>query len=394
MTSGSSDSPLLRQLQWRALLVGVVGSGLGLLGAVLNLEHFFRAYLLAYLFWSGLALGCLAILMLHHLVHGTWGAVIQRVLEAATRTLPLLVALGVPLVFGMEHLYEWSHPEAVAHDALLQHKSPYLNVPFFTQRAVAYFVIWLALAYGLNRWGRQLDTAHDEDTAMILRRRLQLLSGPGLVLYVLTVSFAAIDWVMSLEPHWYSTIYGIMLLVGQILVAMAFAIVVIACLAGTEPLSTVLVPGHWHDLGNLLLAFVMFWAYIAFSQFLIIWSGNLAEEIPWYVHRTHGGWQWPAMGLIVFHFALPFVVLLSRVTKRTPTLLNRVAAAMIVMHLLDVFWLVMPAFRPSHLTIHWLDLVMPVAMGGIWIVVFIWHLRRRPLLPLRSPRLQGVAQHG
>ena len=394
MTQSATLSSHLQRLQQRALIIGGGGLGLCLVGVFLHLEQFFRSYLLAYLFWLGLALGCLAVVMLHHLVQGAWGAVIQRVLEAGTRTLPLLALLVVPLLFGLPHLYSWARPQVVASDALLQHKSLYLNVPFFVLRTGVFFVLWIGLAYRLNTWSLHHDQVQDRPTERALRRRLQLLSAPGLVLYGITVTFAAVDWMMSLEPHWSSTIYGIVCIVGQVLATLAFVIVAMALLVDFEPFASVLAPAHVHDLGNLLLAFVMLWAYIAFSQFLIIWSGNLPEEIPWYMHRTQGGWQWIGLSLLVFHFLLPFLLLLSRGTKRRVQTLATVALTILVMYLVELFWLVMPAFHPVGLYLHWLDVVAPLGIGGLWIAVFVWQLQRRPLLPLHDPRLQGALKHG
>jgi hypothetical protein len=267
-------------------------------------------------------------------------------------------------------------------------------VPFFLQRAIAYFAIWLMLTFFLNYWSRQQERLAGARQERRVQRRLRLLSAPGLMLYVLTVTFAAVDWVMSLEPHWYSTLYGVGIVAGQILAALAFTIALIIRLAEVPPVSTVLTPQHLHDLGNLLLAFVMFWAYIAFSQFLIIWSGNLPEEVSWYVHRTHGGWEWLALLVLLAHFGLPFVVLLSRTSKRRAQVLARIAAWLLVMHLLELFWLVLPAFHPSQFVIHWLDIGLPIGMGGLWLGVFVWQLQRRALLPLHDPRLQEVVHHG
>jgi hypothetical protein len=267
-------------------------------------------------------------------------------------------------------------------------------VSFFVLRFVVYAVAWSSLAYLLSRWSVQHDRIDNWASGHPLRRRLQLLSGPGLALYGLTATFAAIDWMMSLEPHWFSTIYGMVFIIGQALTALAFAIVMLARLTDFEPFSGVVTMAHFHDLGNLLLTFVMLWAYIAFSQFLIIWSGNLAEEIPWYVHRIHGGWQWIGLLLLVFHFVLPFFLLLSRFTKRNLSLLVPLAGALLVLQWVDLFWLVMPAFYPSRLQIHWLDGVAPLAMGGIWIAVFVWYLQGQALLPQHDPRLQEGVEHG
>ena len=380
---------LLNRIQQRAVIVGVVALALCGVGAYLAPDQFFQSYLLGYLFWIGIALGSLAIVALHHLVGGGWGFTIQRLLESSTRTLPLMAVLFLPFFFGMEKLYLWARPEMVAGDELLQHKAPYLNVSFFWMRAAGYFLLWTTFAFLINKWSREQDRTAEPS----LTRRLQSISGPTLVVYVLTVTFAAMDWVMSLDPHWFSTIYGLIFVVGQALATLAFAVVVVGALAKHPPLSEVMAAKHFHDLGNLLLAFVMLWAYISFSQFLIIWSVNLPEEIPWYVHRLHGGWEWIALILLVFQFALPFVLLLSRQTKRRAEILVKVAMAIVFMRLVDLFWLVAPNFHPEAFAIHWMDVLAPVGIGGIWITVFVWHLKGVTLLPLHDPRLQEAFHH-
>jgi hypothetical protein len=305
-----------------------------------------------------------------------------------------MVLFFVPLLFGLRELYSWASPQAVAQDELLRHKSPKLNVPFFAVRLAAYFLAWLLPAYLLNRWSHQQDLTPEAGAQRPLRRRLILLSGFGLVLYGFTMTFAAIDWVMSLEPHWYSSIYGILAVVGQLLGALAFVVAVTAWLAAYAPLSEVLSPTHVHDLGNVMLVSVLFWAYITFSQWLIIWSGNLPEEVIWYVHRTEGGWQWVALALVLFQFAVPFGFLLSSDLKRHARRLAAVAAVILFMHLVDVFWTVMPAFYRDGLSLHWLDLTALIGIGGWWMAFFVWQLKRRPLLPRHDPELQGVTQHG
>ena len=285
-----------------ALGVGVVGLGLLALGYSSSHEHFFRAYLIAFVFWSGVALGSLAWSMVHHLSGGAWGVVTRRVFEASSRTVPFMAVLFLPIAFGMQDLYIWARPDVVAADKILQFKQPYLNVSFFYVRAAIYFVIWTVLAYTLSAWSLQQDRGYDEKRAL----RMQRLSGGGLVLYALTIFFMSIDWMMSIDPHWFSTIYGILFMGGQGLSAMAFTIAVVVLLARTAPMSHVIGPNHLHDLGKLLLAFVMLWAYFNFSQFLIIWSGNLPEEIPWYLSRMTGGWLWVSVLLIVGHFVLPY----------------------------------------------------------------------------------------
>jgi hypothetical protein len=384
----------LDRLQRIVMLAGAAGLVLCGVGAVLNPAQFFRSYLLAYLFWLGLTLGCLAILMVHYLAGGTWGAILRRALESGMRTLPLMALLFVPLLFGLRELYSWARPEVVAGDEILRRKSAYLNLPFFAVRLAVYFLAWLTVAYLINRWSRQHEQAAEWATRDASARRLALFSGVGLVIYSVTMTFAAVDWVMSLEPHWYSTIYGIVFLVGQLLGAMSFAVVVTAMLAEEdEPLLGVMTPEHLHDIGNLLITSVLFWAYIAFSQFVIMWSGNLPEEIRWYVHRTQGGWEWIGVAIVLFQFAVPFVLLLSQDIKRHVRRLAIIAAVILFMHLVDLFWTVMPAFYRQGLALHWLDVVAVIGVGGVWLAIFVWQLKGRALLPLHDPSLQGAAEH-
>jgi len=309
-------------------------------------------------------------------------------------TLPLMALLFVPLLFGLRELYSWARPEMVASDEVLRQKSAYLNISFFTLRLAFYFLAWLTVAYVINRWSRQHEQAAESATRDASARRLALFSGVGLAIYSITMTFAAVDWAMSLEPHWYSTIYGIAFLVGQLLGAMAFAVVITALLAHDAPLVEVMTSEHLHDIGNLLVTSVLFWAYIAFSQLVIIWSGNLPEEILWYVHRTQGGWQWVGLSLALFQFAVPFVLLLTRDIKRHVRRLGAIAAGVLFMHLVDVYWTVMPAFYRQGPSLHWLDLGTVFGIGGVWMVIFLWQLKGRAFLPLHDPSLQGAGEHG
>jgi hypothetical protein len=302
------------------------------------------------------------------------------------KTLPLMALLFVPLVFGLHYLYEWARPEDVSHDPLLQHKAGYLNPAFFIIRAVIYFALWITAAVVMGRWSAATRTGADERAATRLRR----LSGPGLVVYILTITFASIDWIMSLEPHWYSTIFGVHFLGGHGLAAFAFAIVFAALAPRREPAAAAAEPGHWLDLGNLLLGFVMLWAYFSFSQWLIIWAGNLPEEAVWYTHRNNGGWEWLPRLLAVFHFFVPFLLLLSRRNKRSAGFLAIIAGGILLMRLVDVFWYTVPAFRPGELSVHWMDIAAPLGIGGVWVGAFIWHLRRTPVLLVHTPPLREV----
>jgi hypothetical protein len=372
----------LDRWQKRFMLIGGIGAVLCLIGALTEPRQFFYSYLLGYLLWLGIALGSMAILMLHHLVGGLWGFSIQRLLETAGRTLPLLAALFVPVLIGIPYLYEWSRPGALE-QPVLAYKSGYLNAPSFVIRSVFYFAIWILMASRLSRWSRRLDETGD--TSLVTR--MERLSGPGLVIYGVTMTFASVDWIMSLEPRWFSTIFGMIFLVGQAISSLSFVIILALLLSYRKPLSEFLAPKQFHDLGNLLLAFVMLWAYVAFSQFLIIWSGNLPDEVAWYTHRIAGGWGWLPVSLVTLHFAVPFLLLLQRRAKRRPTVLAGIAIGLLTLRLFDLFWIVAPALHTHRLAVSWLDLITPPAIGAIWLSVFLWLLKGQALLPERDPRL-------
>jgi hypothetical protein len=374
-------------------IVGVTGLVLGGLGGFLAPGAFFRGYLIGFVFVAGIALGALAILMLHHLTGGAWGLVVRRVLEAATRTLPLVAAMFVPLIFGLTELYIWARPEVVQGDPLLQEKQLYLNRPFFLARTAFYFAAWNVLAFFLSRWSREQDE-NGATATTAGARRFRLLSAPGLVVYGATVTFASIDWVMSLDPHWFSTIFGVIFMGGQGLSALAFAVAILVLLSRHEPFAGLLTPSHLHDLGKLLLAFVMLWAYFSFSQFLIIWSGNLPEEIPWYVERLHGGWQALALLILVGHFVAPFLLLLSRDLKRKGGALARVALALLAMRFVDLVWMVAPALPAAPLWQHAIDLAVAAGLAGIWLAVFARQLAGRPVLPVRDPYFKEALADG
>lgn len=375
----------------RALLP-VAAAGLLLLavGFLMNPAQFFRSYLFAYVFWAGVAVGCLSISMLSHLTGGLWGLFIRRFLEAGTRTFPVLALLFLPVAFGVGRLYSWVHPEG---DAVLIEKAVYLNVPFFLGRSLFYFAAWIVLAHFLNKWSLELDAGQSRR----ISGRLEALAGGGLVVMGLTITLSAIDWGMSLAPHWFSTIYGVLFMVGQVLSAMALVIVLVAILAEEKPIAEAIRPRTIQDLGKLLLAFTMLWAYLNLSQFLIVWSGNLSEETPFYVQRLQGGWQYVSFVLLLFHFVIPFLLLLSRDLKRNPRRLGMLAGGMFLIRLLDLYWLLAPdLLGHGHvrvpLTLHWLDLVAPVGVGAAWLYFFLGQLRNRPILPIGDPEVRELLE--
>jgi len=348
----------------------------------------------------GLTVGSLGLLMLQHLVSGHWGIIIRRSLESATRTLPLMVLAFLPIVlFGMHHLYAghgdekgWLNAPPTGEGALSDFQKSYLTthgIFGFYGRAVIYFGIWLLLMFTFNILSKQQD-ARPEDRA--LRLRFKMLAGPGLILYVFMMTFASFDWVMSLSPHWASTIYGFLFVAGQLISSMAFMIAVVVLLSRTEPFASVLQKRHLHDLGKLLLAFVMLWAYFDFSQLLIIWSGNQPEEISFYRTRLYGGWGVVAVIVLVFHFFVPFFLLLSQDVKRNAKVLPKIAMWLIFMRLVDLFWMTRPEFTSQAMPT-WLDIVLPIGLGGIWLGFFAFNLKQCPILPLGDPKLAEAIEH-
>ncbi|MBZ5527367.1 MAG: hypothetical protein LAN71_05635 [Acidobacteriia bacterium] len=388
MTAQTYTAPdSVARLSRRALIVGVLGLAACGIAWTGRSDEFYHAYLIGYLLVLGAALGSLGLLMVQHMTGGKWGILIRRPLEAATRTLPLLALFFLPIFLGVSRIYGWAQP---VHGELSEFQKNYLTVEGFRTRAVIYFAIWTGLALLLNRLSIQQDSKPED---RMLRRQLQLFSGPGIVLYVFTMTLAAVDWVMSLSPQWVSTIYGFLFVIGQAITAMSLMIAILVMLAKSEPMSRVVEPKHLHDLGKLLFAFIMLWAYFSFSQLLIIWSGNLPEEIVFYKARLMGTWGFFAVALLLLHFALPFLLLLSRDVKRSSGLLPKVAMFLIAMRLVDLTWITGPEFSRQGFQLHYADLAAPLGIGGIWLFWFAKQLQQRPLLPLGDPKLAEVTEH-
>ena len=375
------------QWQKRSLIVAVAGAILCVVGAVTSLDQFLRGYLIAYILLLGLSLGCLALLMVQHLSGGLWGLVIRRVLEAASKCLPLMFVLFLPILFGRQHLYAWmTDPSLTVRNSWYLHTS---GLTGWIARWILYFAIWGWLAFTLISRGDKQDRPLAAGAAW---PRFQGLSGLGLVLYSLTVSFAVVDWVMSLDPQWGSTIYGLIFIAGQGLSALAFSVVMLTLFTRYSPYREIVKPMQFHDIGKLMLAFVMLFAYFSFSQWLIIWAGNLPEEIGWYLHRIRGGWGVVALIIILFHFMLPFALLLSRELKRAGSRLIGLAIFLIFMRLVDIYWYVIPNFahERGHFYLSPWYIVAPIAVGGLWLTYFFYNLRQRPLLPLYEPQIPSL----
>ena len=377
------------RLQQRALTAGLIGAVLCLIGFFRSPDQFFQSYLVAFLFVLGLSLGSLGLVMLQHMTSGQWGIMIRRPLESATRNLWLVALFFLPIILGMKRIYfAWMNAPSAGEGALEDFQKSYLTAHGFIIRAIIYFVVWLILVLVLNHWSKQQDVNRED---RLLRRHLKLLSGPGIILYVFGMGFASIDWVMSISPHWFSTIYGFIFVAGQTISALCLMICVLVLLAQTAPMAGLIQNRHLHDLGKLLLSFLMLWAYFAFSQLLIIWSGNQPDEISFYRSRLYGGWAVVAVIILIFHFFVPFFLLLSRDLKRDPKTLPFVCLWLIFMRLVDLFWTTRPEFTANAMP-SWLDIAAPLALGGLWLGFFARNLKSQPLLPLGDPKLEEAIE--
>ncbi|MGB7068133.1 MAG: hypothetical protein WBD22_01440 [Pyrinomonadaceae bacterium] len=386
--------------RWRTLALGVGGIGLIIwaIGLYFNTEQALRSWLLGFIFWGGIGIGSLGVLLLQYLTGGAWGVVIRRTVEAGARTLPVIILLFLPLAFGVTNLYEWTHLPATDH--AMAHRGWFMTASAWIFRSAIYFALFWIMSYLLNEWsGRQDDTSDPEDAAALLGKATRF-SGPTMVIYALTVTFAVVDWVMTLDPHWFSTIWGLLFVAGWALSCFCFVVAVLAQLSDKAPMNRVIGKRHFHDLGKLMLALVMVWAYFNFSQFLIIWSGNIPEETGWYLDRMKGGWGYIAVALVVFHFAFPFLVLLQQDFKRKARWLAALAIFILVMRIIDMFFLIGPNPRIDHaiergsFIVSWMDFVGPIAVGGIWLWWFFGELMKRPLVPVKDPFFQKAIEHG
>jgi hypothetical protein len=385
----------ISRLGGRALVFGVVGLAAAVAGYFASPGHFWESYLIGYIFWTMITVGALGVVMVQHLSGGAWTMASRRLLEAATRNLPLMALLFLPIWFNLEHLYPWVNPDP--NDEAMQHvvhlKGAYLNKSFFGIRALLYFAIWGGLAFFLNKWSRQ----QDEMPAMLpgpLDRRPRMLSGPGLVLFVASVTFMSVDWVMSLDPEWFSTIFGVLMIGGSGLSTMAFTILVMAALVKSRPFSIVATAEKFHDHGKLMFAFLMLWAYFSVSQLLIIWSANLPEEIPFYLERLHGPWYTASVILLLGQFALPFLILLSQNLKRNPNQVKWVAIFILAMRVVDIAWTIGPVFRHEGSGLSWVDFAAVLAIGGPWLYLYFRNLAGRAVVPAKDPYFKEAVLNG
>jgi len=388
-------------MRTRALIAGIIGIAASVYFAKSAPEMFLRSWLVAFMFWLGMSIGPLALLMLQYVTGGNWGRIGRRFWEAATRCIPLAFVFWLPIALGMKTLYPWAvwTREQAIHE--LGFKGAwYLRPEGFWEKGIFFFIVWYALALYLGRWSKKEEEGRTDGIKFIT---VQHVSAVGIMVYALTITFAATDWVSSLNPYWFSSVWGMLFMVGQVLTTFAFTIWLLARFSPIEPVSRVINPERLHDFGKLMFAFVVLWAYLSFSQWIIIWSGNLTEEIKWYLDRIRGNWQIVAVSLILLHFAFPFFIMLSRNLKRNMGRLVWIALLILVMRYVDLFWLVQPKFHlagnvdPLNYGSILMTVAAALAMGGLWLALFFWNLGRRSLMPVNDPnfpKMLEMKQHG
>lgn len=390
MTAQDIVRPIIDRVQRAALLTGVIGLLASLGMGARDWTQFFHSYLFAFVYWMTFAMGSLAFLQLHHMTGGKWGLPIRRILEAGTRTIPLMTVLSIPIFLGIKKMYPWAmNPDILGDEATGHFRKVWLQPGFFVVRAVVYFAIFNLLAFLLNKWSAEQDRTAD----FRLKEKMTSLAAPGVILWSLAWSWAMLDWVMSLEPKWFSSIYGMVFMVISLLSAVSFSVIMLRMLDSYQPLHDSYDPPRLNDIGNFMLVFTLLWTYMSFAQFLIIWSGNLKQEIPWYKVRAFTSWGYIAAALLIFHFFVPFFILLQRRVKRRVRGLSIVAFWMLGISLVDVFWLVVPSFHPSGIHVSPVDIVAVLGIGGIWLGAYMAQLKKMPLLPLHDPRFEGVLEH-
>ncbi len=368
----------------KMLIAGIVGVLLSLLGYILNPAQFFHSYLVAYIFWLSVALGALFFVMLHHLVAAKWSIVLRRLVEVLAQGFPLMAVLFIPIILGLPYLYEWNHKEIVAADAVLQGKELYLNVPFFIIRAAIYFAVWIFLSRRLYKISLQQDDGFKPEQV----RKFRVISATGIIVYAFTLSFAAFDWLMSLDARWYSTVFGVYIYSGSVVGILGVVIIACLYLRRKNVLSDVITVEHYHDLGKLLFTFIIFWAYIAFSQYMLIWYANVPEETIWFRNRWTESWKTVSLLIVFGHFAVPFFILMTRSAKRNFGFLAVLAGWMLFMHWVDIYWLVLPGLHKGGAVVSWIDPITMLAVSGL----FLWNFWRmfvtKPIVPIGDPHLK------
>jgi hypothetical protein len=364
-----------------ALVIGIVGLLLSIFGYFSDSKQFYFSYLTAFTFWVSLGLGGLFFTMLHHISGARWSTVLLRISQAAMSVLPIMIIFFIPIFFGIKELYDWSHPEIVADSSVLQGKSGYLNISFFTIRALVYFIIWGVLSFFINKYSRF------QDEGKTTTKQLRIVSAPGMFLFAFTISFAAFDWLMSLDPHWFSTMFGAYNFGGSFVIILAFLIIMANYLKSNGTLNTEIGHAHFSDLGKLFFGFIVFWAYLGGAQYFFIWYANIPEETVWFLDRWKGSWKTVSQLLIFGHFLLPFVTLIFFNTKRNRKILVFFAFWIFFFHYVDIYWLIAPTLHHESAHISWMDLTTFIGIGGVFIALFWRSFTAKAIIPVNDPYL-------
>ncbi|HMB98426.1 MAG TPA: hypothetical protein VKM36_08085 [Balneolaceae bacterium] len=362
---------------------GIVGLLASAVGYFLNSEQFFFSYLTSFTYFTSFALAALILLMIHHITQSSWGVVIRRIPEAFSSNLWIWAIFIIPILFGMHSLYHWTHTEDVLADPILAGKMPYLNETFFVIRQIIYFSIWGFIGYKLHKVSVEMDRTGNWGLTQLLKK----YSAPGILIFALTVAFASFDWLMSLDPHWFSTMFGVYFFAMSIQAFFPLMILLISWMQKRGILENTISKSHIYDMGAWFFGFTVFYAYIAFSQLLLIYYANIPEETLWFYHRLEGSWAFVSYSLIIGRFVLPFILLLNRDTKHQKKLLIFTSVLVLFMHFVEVYWIAMPILSHHGVHISWMDITTFFGLGGIFFGLFFQRLKKHNLVPVNDPKL-------
>jgi hypothetical protein len=371
-----------------SLIVGIIFLAFSGYGYFQDKTNFFLNYLTAFVFWLSVALGALFFIMIHHITGANWSTVLRRISENIAATMPLMVILFIPILFGIHELYEWSHPELVdpnsaQFDKIIYGKSGFLNIPFFYIRTAVYLIVWTWLALSLRKKSLVQDNGHNDKITSSFKK----LSAQGIILFAITITFASFDWLMSLDPHWFSTIFGVYIFSGSLLAFLCFLVIMLTYHRKNNAFNNIFTIEHYHDIGKLIIAFIIFWAYMAFSQYFLIWYANLPEENYWFLYRWENSWKYISLLIIFGHFVLPFIALITRIAKRSVIFMSAVSIWILVMHYLDLYWLVLPTHHRDGIHFNFYDIAPLLGIGGLFVWYF-WRLHSsKPVIPVSDPSL-------
>lgn len=363
--------------------VGVVGLLASGVGYFLHHEQFFFSYLVNFAFFSSIALASLFFVLIQHLTRSVWSVALRRIPETFASYFYIWALFLIPIILGLHTLYHWSHAELMATDPVLQGKAPYLNTPFFIIRQIIYFSVWSFFGYRMYQKSVEMDDTADWGLQTLLRRT----SGPGLFLFTITSAFASFDWLMTLDPHWYSTIFGVYYFAMSFQGLFATLILVVMFLWSRGILTNTIQKGHIYDLGVQLFGFTVFYAYIAFSQFLLIYYGNIPEETVWYLERLNGGYEYLAYFYFIGRFVIPFIVLLPKRAKSNYKIITTISVLILVSHLVELYWIVMPVLHHHGFHFDWITITSFFGLGGIFLGLFFYRFKQNKMIPVNDPRL-------